>query len=89
MLKKSLFPIIAGLLLTTIAGCAPDDRQYFDFEIQEIDEALSPEVIPEGFTTYTILKTGNIWDISAREDKLPMSRQVSARYSNSIPKTAI
>ena len=45
MLKKSLFPIIAGLLLTAIAGCTSDDRQYFDFEIQEIDEALSPEVM--------------------------------------------
>lgn len=45
MLKKRLFPIIAGLLLITIAGCAPDDRQYFDFEIQEIDKAISPEVM--------------------------------------------
>lgn len=45
MFKKSFFPIITGLLLTMIAGCASDDRQYFDFEIQEIDETLSPEVL--------------------------------------------
>lgn len=32
-------------MLTAIAGSASDDRQYFDFEIQEIDEALSPEVL--------------------------------------------
>lgn len=45
MFKKSSFLIITGLLLTIIGGCASDDRQYFDFEIQEIDETLSPEVL--------------------------------------------
>lgn len=48
MFKKSLFPIIAGLLLTAIAGCASDDRQYFNCEIQEVEETQFPEEVLTG-----------------------------------------